>query len=174
MRKINYKSSRNNEYQRYVDIGSCEKHYSFLPLYDDEKMTFDCWINEFINQPLGVQMLTIHYYLYEINSESYIPIVLKKKLLDNMDLFKTFCNKWFNSDIPDFKGLDLNKEGIEDKIIDEIEDENGIISSVKFSDGSSLEFLDENDNIPSFYIKEIDYINLKNEFNLLLGKLIKN
>lgn len=174
MRIINYKTSKDDEYQRYVDIGSCEKHYSFLPLYDDENMTFDCWIVEFINQPLGVQMLTIHYYLYEIKSESYVPIVIKKKLLDNMDLFIKICNKWFNSDIPDFKGVDLNKEGIADEVIDKIEDENGIISYVKFSNGSSIEFLDENDNIQSFYIKEIDYMILKNECNLLLEKLNKN
>ncbi len=170
MRIINYKTSKDDEYHRYVDIGSCEKHYSFLPLYDDEKMTFDCWIGKFINQPLGVQMLTIHYYLYEINSESYIPIILKNKIVDNIDLFNSFISKWFDNELPNFKGLDLNKEGIEDEIVDE----NRIDSSVKFYDGSSIEFLDENEKISSFYIKEIDYIILKNEYNLLLDKLIKN
>lgn len=172
MRIINYKISKSDEYNRYVDIGSCEKHYSFLPLYDDEKMTYDSWIIEFIKQPLGVQILTIHYYLYEIKSESYIPLILKNKILDNIDLFNSFINKWFDKEAPNFKGLDLNNEGVEDEVIEKIEDENGIISSVKFSDGSSIVFLDENDKIPSFYIKETDYLNLKNEFNLILDKLI--
>ena len=174
MRIINYKNSNSDEYQRYVDIGSCEKHYSFLHLYEDKKMTYDSWIIDFIKQPLGVQMLTIHYYLYEIKSESYIPLILKNKLLDNIDLFNCFINKWFDNEAPNFKGLDLNNEGIEDEVIDKIEDENGIISSVKFSNGSSIEFLDENDNIQSFYIKEIDYMILINESNLLLEKLNKN
>lgn len=174
MRIINYKTSNSDEYKRYVDIGSCEKHYSFLPLYSDEKMTYDSWIIEFIEQPLGVQILTIHYYLYEIKSESYIPLILKNKILDNIDLFNSFINKWFDNEAPNFKGLDLNNEGIEDEVIDKIEDENGIISSVKFSDGSSIEFLDENDNLLSFYIKEIEYLNLKNEFNILLDILIKH
>lgn len=93
MRIINYKTSNSDEYQRYVDIGSCENHYSFLPLYDDEKMTYDSWIIEFIKQPIGVQMLTIHYYVHEIMSKSYIPIILKNRILDNKDLFNSFINK---------------------------------------------------------------------------------
>ena len=37
MRKIYYKETILDDYQLYVDIGSCEKHYDFLPLYDEDE-----------------------------------------------------------------------------------------------------------------------------------------
>lgn len=44
----------------------------------------------------------------------------------------------------------------------------GVNSEVNFKDGSSISFLDENDTIQSFYVKEIEYKKLKQEFVTIL------
>jgi hypothetical protein len=66
----------------------------------------------------------------------------------------------------------LNWEDRVKEIVDKVENENGIVLEVSFKDGSSLCFLDEDDTIQSFYVKEMDYENLLHEFNVVL-KLIK-
>ncbi len=172
MRKIYYKETISDDYQLYVDIGSCEKHYDFLPLYDEDENSYNDWYLEFIKYPTGVQMLTIHYYLLQFNSENYIPEPLNKKILENKDFLNRFNRTWFEEDAPFFKGLDLNCEDRVKEIVDKVENENGIVLEVSFKDGSSLCFLDEDDTIQSFYIKEMDYENLLHEFNVVL-KLIK-
>ena len=171
MRKIKYKENHADEYLIYVDIGSCEKHYNFLPLYEDDVISYNDWYSAFINYPLGVQMLTIHYYLLQLKAEDYIPEKLNTKIIESRDLLNRFNRTWFQEDIPFFKGLDLNWEGINDEIADTIQNEEGIISKVNFKDGSSLCFLDEDDTIQSFYVNETEYKNIKQEIDKILSKL---
>ncbi len=168
MRKIKYKENISDGYETYVDIGSCEKHYEFLPLYEDDVISYNDWYSAFINYPLGIQMLTIHYYLLQLKAEDYMPETLNTKIIENIDLLNRFNLNWFEEDAPFFKGLDLNWEGINDEISQKIENKEGIISDVYFKDGSSLCFLDEDDTIQSFYVKEKDFEMLKNEFNTIL------
>lgn len=168
MRKINYKDKSSNHYQTYVDIGSCEKHYDFLPTYEEELKTYNNWYMDFIKYPLGVQILTLNYYLLQFNSDSFIPETLYKKILENIDILNRFNKTWFGEDAPFFKGLDLNWESLNDEITQKIENKDGIISEVYFKDGSSLCFLDEDDTIQSFYVKEKDFEMLKNEFDTIL------
>ena len=65
----------------------------------------------------------------------------------------------------------MNRDDIETKIVDSIENENGILLEVSFKNGSSLCFLDEDDTIKSFYVKEKDFENLRTEFNTIIDKL---
>jgi hypothetical protein len=168
MRKIKYKDKSTNHYQTYVDIGACEKHYDFLPLYEEEVITYNNWYLEFIKYPLGVQMLTLHYYLLKFNSDDFLPETLHKKIIENIDTLSRFNKTWFEEDAPFFKGLDLNWEEINDEVINKIENEEGEIIEVNFKDGSSICFLDEDDTIQSFYVKEIEYEKLKREFVTIL------
>ena len=171
MRKIKYKKTISDNYQIYVDIGACEKHYDFLPLYKEELISYNDWYFDFLKYPLGVQMLSIHYYLLQFNSESYVPEIINKKILENKDFLNEFNRTWFEEDVPFFKGLDLNWEDIDDEIAETVENENGIISEINFKNGSSLYFLDEDDTIQSFYVKEKEHENLKKEFVKILVKL---
>jgi hypothetical protein len=168
MRKIKYRVNHTVEYQIYVDIGSCEKHYEFLPLYEEELITYNNWYLDFIKYPLGVQMLTLHYYLLQFNSDNFIPETLNRKIIENIDTLSRFNKTWFDEDAPFFKGLDLNWEEINDEILKKIENKEGVNSEVNFKDGSSISFLDENDTIQSFYVKEIEYKKLKQEFVTIL------
>ncbi len=168
MRKIKFKDKSTSQYQTYIDIGACEKHYDFLPLYEEEVITYYNWYLDFIKYPLGVQMLTLHYYLLQFNSDSFIPKTLYKKILEKIDILNRFNKTWFEDDAPFFKGLDLNWEGINDEITQKIENKESVISEIFFKDGSSLCFLDEDDTIQSFYVKEIEYEKLNQEFSAIL------
>jgi hypothetical protein len=168
MRKIKYKEKTSYNYQTYIDIGACEKHYDFLPLFEEDKISYNEWYFDFVNLSLGEQMLTVHYYLLQFNSDNYIPETLHKKILENKDILNRFNRTWFEEDAPFFKGLDLNWEDINDEVIDKIENEEGEIIEVNFNDGSSLCFFDEDDTIQSFYVKEKDFEMLKNEFDTIL------
>lgn len=171
MRKIKYKKNIPDSYETYIDIGACEKHYDFLPLYEDVVISYNDWYSAFINYPLGVQILTINYYLLQFNLDGFMPETLYKKIIENIDVLNRFNKTWFEEDAPFFKGLDLNWEGINDEIAQKIENKEGVISEVYFKDGSSLCFLDEDDTIQSFYVKEIEYEKLKQEIDKILSKL---
>jgi hypothetical protein len=168
VRKIKYKEKITDQYHTYIDIGACEKYYDFLPLYDDEVITYNNWYLDFIKYPLGVQMLTLHYYLLKFNSDGFMPETLNKKIIENIDILNRFNKTWFEEDAPFFKGLDLNWEGINNDIAEKIENKEGVISEVYFKDGSSICFLNEDDTIQSFYVKEIEYEKLKTEFDTIL------
>ena len=168
MRKIKYKEKITDQYHVYIDIGACEKHFDFLPLYEKEVITYNNWYLDFIKYPLGVQMLTLHYYLLQFNSDGFMPETLNKKIIENIDILNRFNKTWFEEDAPFFKGLDLNWEGINNDIAEKIENKEGVISEVYFKDGSSLCFLNEDDTIQSFYVKEIEYEKLKPEFDTIL------
>jgi hypothetical protein len=168
MRKIKYKENSTDYYQTYIDIGACEKHYKNLPLYEEEIISYVHWYSDFINYPLGVQMLTINYYLLQLNTERYIPDTLNTKIIKNRDILTRFIQNWFEVDTQFFKGLDFNWEDINDEIVDKIENIEGDILKVKFKDGSSICFIDDDNTIQSFYVKEIEYEKLKQEFVTIL------
>ena len=89
-RKISYKSNDLSELITYIDIGSCEKHYDFLPLYDESKTSYTNWYRDFQLYSIGEQILTLHYYLLQYNSGSYMPDELNKRISKNIDLLNKF------------------------------------------------------------------------------------
>lgn len=171
MRIIKYKEKQIEQYQAFVDIGSCEKHYDSLPLYKEETVSYEDWYIDFIKLPLGVKMLTLHYYLLQFNSVGVIPELLYKKILEHKDFLNKFDRTWFEEDAQFFKGLDLNWEDINDEISEIIEKDENIIYEVKFYDGSSICFLDEDDTIQSFYVRQNEYEQLKKDFEIILKVL---
>ena len=102
MRIIKYKENISDSYETFVDIGACEKHYDFLPLYEDDVISYNDWYSAFINYPIGVQMLTIHYYLLQFNSDSYIPEPLNRKISEHKDFLNEFNRTWFEEDVSFF------------------------------------------------------------------------
>ena len=171
MRKIKYKEKITDQYHTYIDIGACEKYYDFLPLYDEEVITYNNWYLDFIKYPLGVQMLTLHYYLLQFNSDGFMPETLSKKIIENIDILNRFNKTWFKEDAPFFKGLDLNRDDIESDIFNTVENEDGVILEVKFKNGALLCFLDKDYTIQSFYVKEEYFEKLIKEFNKILDRL---
>ncbi len=102
MRIIKYKENISDSYETFVDIGACEKHYDFLPLYGDDLISYNDWYSDFINYPIRVQMLTIHYYLLQFNSDSYIPEPLNRKISEHKDFLNEFYRTWFEEEVPFF------------------------------------------------------------------------
>ena len=96
-RKILYKTNDMSEYITFIDIGSCEKHYDFLPLYDVSESSYKYWYRDFQLYSIGEQILTLHYYLIEYNSDGNLPYELNKRILKNIDLLNEFNLKWFDS-----------------------------------------------------------------------------
>lgn len=73
MRKIKFKIAGESDFSTYIDIGSCEKHYDFMPLFDSDEESFTQWQESFKGLVMGVQMLTLHYYLLEFTENNYVP-----------------------------------------------------------------------------------------------------
>ena len=170
-RKISYKTNDLSEYITYIDIGSCEKHYDFLPLYDESKTSYNNWYRDFQLYSIGEQILTLHYYLLQYNSGSYMPDELNKRISKNIDLLNEFNIKWFDPSVPFFNSLDLNWEDIEDEVLKAKENDEGIRTEIEFNDGSSIKFLDDDDEIQSFYVTEKEYEELKTRIKSIIEKL---
>lgn len=170
-RKISYKSNDLSEFITYIDIGSCEKNYDFLPLYDESKTSYTNWYRDFQLYSIGEQILTLHYYLLQYNSGSYLPDELNKRISKNIDLLNKFNIKWFDPSAPFFKSLDLNWENIEDEVLKAKENDEGIRTEIEFNDGSSIKFLDDDDEIQSFYVTEKEYEELKTGIKSIMEKL---
>ena len=173
MRKIFYRKNKETDYEFYIDIGGCEKHYDIIPLYKEDCHSYKEWYeNILLIEELGTQILILHYYLLQINNNDILPNELKIRLTKNLNLFNEFNKKWFDIDAPFFNSLDLNFEGIEEEIKSFKEDENQIKTEVEFNDGSSIKFLDSDDNIESFYVTEREYKELSFEIKNILELLI--
>jgi len=169
-RKISYKTNKLSQYITYIDIGACEKHYNFLPLYETSKSTYKNWYRDFQLYSIGEQILTLHYYLLEYNSDGNLPNLLKERISTNIDLLNKFNLKWFDPSTPVFKSLDLNWEDIENEVLKTKENEEGIRTEIEFNDGSRICFLDV-DRIQSFYVTEKEYVELKTSINSIIEKL---
>jgi hypothetical protein len=173
MRKIKFKSATESDYKMFIDIGSCEKHYDFLPLFDSEEESFSQWQESFAELEMGVQMLTLHYYLLEYTENNDIPEEIHSIISSNLDVLSEFNVKWFDPTAPFFKGLDLNWEDIESEIDESEENDLGVMTYVKFKNGDEIKFLDEDDDtISSFYVAEEDFLELIETWQLLLQKLV--
>ncbi|MDB4083332.1 hypothetical protein N9502_03595 [Vicingaceae bacterium] len=170
-RKILYKTNDLIEYITYIDIGSCEKHYDFLPLYDASKTSYNNWYRDFQLYSIGEQILTLHYYLLQSNSGSYLPDELNKRISKNIDSLNEFNIQWFDPCAPSFNSLDLNWEDIEDEVLKAKENDEGIRTEIEFNDGSSVKFLDDDDEIQSFYVTEKEYEELKTSIKSIIEKL---
>lgn len=170
-RKILYKINILSEYITYIDIGSCEKQYDFLPLFEESKTSYNNWYQDFQLLSIGTQILTLHYYLLQHNSEGYLPEELNERISKNIELLNEFNMRWFDPAAPFFNSLDLNWDNIEDEVIKAQENEHGTRTEVEFNDGSIIKFLDEGDTIQSFYVTEKEYEELKNSIKTIIRLL---
>lgn len=170
-RKIKYRETTSHEYYVYIDIGACEKHSDFLPLYNESKISYKNWHLDLQLNSIGVQILTLHYYLLDYNSDGFIPKELKMRIKKNIDFFNKFNRKWFDPDFPCFNYLDLNWEDIEDQVASSNKNDNGTMTHVEFKDGSHIQFLSDDDTIKSLYLPEDIYPDLKQGLELIIEKL---
>ena len=170
-RKILYKPNEISNYITYIDIGACEKHYDFLHIYDESNTSYNNWYQDFQLNSIGEQILTLHYYLLQYNSDGYLPNELNKRISKNIDLLNEFNIKWFDPSAPLFNSLDLNREDIEDEILISNANDDGIRTKIEFNNGSSIRFLDDDDNIQSFYVTEKEYEELKISIKSIIEKL---
>lgn len=191
MRIIKFKPSGTSEFENYIDIGSCERDYYFINFYlpgehenRSGKLYFDSyksWFENFKAESIGSKMIIIHYYLSEYmgwsSSENtpqmdYFEDVYGEKtasiISSNLYYFLQFNNQWFEDQYSLFKGLDLDWDDIEDRFASTKENEDGIITEIKFDDETVISFLDENTKIRSFYVPEDDYLILKNEIERIV------
>ena len=170
MKKIEYKKYNEDKYRIYIEIGSIERDSNILELFDASKTTYNEWYKKFNQEPFGVKITIINYYLLEIEYET--PSELTNKIKSNIEIFTNFNNKWFEKDSSLFKGLDLNFNEIEDEISESIQDEEGYEKVIIFKDGSSIKFIDKITNFKSFYILETEYVNFEEQLSKL-SKLLK-
>lgn len=192
MRTIKYKPSDSREYSNYIDIGSCERDYDYINFYlpgeNDDRSgkeyfeSYESWYEKFLEEPIGAQMIIVNFYISEYmgwsNDEntpqpSYFADVYGEKTLKvlsvNLDYLLGFNDKWFEYQSSLFKGLDLDWDDIEDRFVSTKESEDAILTDIEFDDGSAISFLDDNDNVRSFYVPEEDYPILKSEMDKLVA-----
>lgn len=166
-RIIEYAESISKPFQKYVDIGWCELTYDFdvLNIYHREQ-SYNDWYKNLENSSLGYQISVLNFLLLEFdNSKSEYDFVTKlnRNVFANLELLKSFNYKWFEEGTSAFKGLDFGYYDKDDEIIDSTENEDGIRSLVKFEDGSIMRFLDDDDQVYSYYVLESEFENFERE-----------
>ena len=197
MRIIKYKKADTSEFKNYIDIGSCERDYNYINFFrpykqdnDSNKKYFDSytnWFQNFKGESIGSKMIIINYYLTEFmgwNKSENTPRIdyfkeiygdkITSVISTNLDFFLEFNSKWFVVQSSIFKGLDLNWDDIEERIINTKESKDGIIEEIELDDNSSILFLDEDDNIRSFFVEEDAFLDLKNEIDRITSKFSAN
>ena len=167
MRKIEFKVS--DIFETFIDIGSCEKHHDFICLWNiGSGEEYSDWLIRFKQEPYGSKLIWLNYILLEFNTfdKRYFTEIYGDKISEiinnNLSVLNEFNKKWMWEDMPQFKGLDLNWEDIEDRILSEKTDSEGNRTEVELDEGT-IRFLDEDDTIRSFYVKETEYLNFKEE-----------
>lgn len=65
---------------------------------------------------------------------------LKQHIESNIKFLSEFNKKWFDSEAPFFKSLDLNWEDIENEVKQVKFNSNGIREEIEFKDGSMIQF----------------------------------
>jgi hypothetical protein len=168
MRIIEVKIFDSQNFELFVDIGYCEKHYDYINLWDFTKgERYEDWYLKTEIEPYGSIIIWLNYLLGEYKQMDFdtFNAIYSKKIgdvfRDNFELINEFNDNWFDDDLVEFKGLDLNWDGIEEKIIDITFDEDGTKKIIEFNDGTIIKFLDKDDTIRSFYVKETEYQNFK-------------
>jgi len=171
-RKILFKKKDQSDYFTYIDIGACERTSEALPLYKKNKVSYFKWYRDFRLYPIGVQMLTLHYYLLEFNSQTKLPKELNDRIAKNIDPLNEFNQKWFNPEAPFFNSLDLNWEDIDEEVLKAKKNDEDNFTEIEFNDGSSIRLFDDDDDlIRSFYVTEKEYKELKTTIKMIIDKL---
>ena len=193
MRIILFKRDKESEWERYVDIGTCERDYFLINFYLPEnnetksgKLTFksyEDWYHNFKTESIGSKMVILRFYLSEFmgwNQSENIPQLEYFKdcygeeafsvINNNLNFFLKFINAWFIDKSPLFSGLDLAYDDIEDQFVRTEMTEDGEISEIEFQDGSMISFIDKNYNYKSFFVSENEYERLKNNLEVITYK----
>jgi hypothetical protein len=192
MRIIKFKSTDSTEFKNFIDIGSCDRDYYVLYMcFPDPDVTksgktyfesYTSWFENFKNESIGAKMLVIHYFLSQYmgwnlseNSprveyfENLHGVKMCNVISDNLNFLLQFHEKWFWHQTSLFKGLDFDWDDIRDRFIRTVETEDGIFTEIEFDDGSIISFLDNNDDVRSFFVAEEDFIDLKNAIDSIVN-----
>jgi hypothetical protein len=192
MRIVKFKSTDSTEFKNFIDIGSCDRDYYFINFYIPDfnekksgKIYFDSytsWFENFKTESIGSKMIILHYYLSEFmgwsiseNSpqveyfENLYGVKTFNVISDNLNFLLRFHEKWFWHQTSLFKGLDFDWDDIRDRFIRTMENENGIFTEIEFDDGSIISFIDNNDDVRSFFVAEEDFIDLKNSVDSIVN-----
>ena len=187
MTVVKFKSTGSEIFENYVDIGFCERYYYALNIYtqNGEFESYQSWFDLFQDELPGVQMISINYYLLQYNDwngletkpdlETFSKCFgdkITEVITKNFELIKHFHDQWFAHQSNFFLGLDLGWHGgINEEISNRKESEDGeVLQEITFKDGSCLKFLDNDDTICSFYVKEIEYPHLIKGLNEVINK----
>jgi hypothetical protein len=197
MRIILFKQDIQSEWERYVDIGTCDRDYYSLNIFLSEnhesisgKIYFEnykAWYENFKIETLGSKMLILRYYISEYmgwgQSENspqlkYFQDCYGKETFsvinNNLNFFLEFINKWFQFESPLFKGLDLCFDDIEDQFLRKEITEEGNISEIEFEDGSMISFVDGTDFYKSVFVPESEFQKLNYDIETITNKFMPN
>jgi hypothetical protein len=185
MRIIKYKPSDSHEFENYIDIGVCDRDNYFLDFFKDKG--YEVWFENFTQEPTGTKMVIIHHFLSQYMGwnlsentpqPAYFEDVCGAKtssiVSSNLEYLLQFHERWFHHESSLFKGLDLAFDDIEDSFTSTVENEEGIRSEIEFNDGSKIQFLDENDSFKSFFVPEVDYLELKTDLEQIVSLFKSN
>lgn len=181
MRIIRYKPTDSIEYKNYIDIGLFYREYYLVDFFINEaKGVYTTWFEYFEQEPIGSKLGIINYYLIHFMGwadgentpqiDSFRNVYgdeLCLKINNNLPYLLALNNKWFTEEWCFFKGLDFTL-GWHD-IQSTIENDEGYITEMKFTNGSAISFLDDNDDLEPFFIPEEDYPELKNEIDYVVN-----
>ena len=171
MRNVHFRKPNSDVFELYVDIGSCGKHYDFLPIYDDRKENYADWISFFVKLSEGVQSITIDYLMREIDAGNNLPIELNVRIKNHIETFKVFTANWFFPDLPKFKHLDLEWEDIDQLVVGVTHNSDQRTKDITLNDGSILRIDRDVESIRSLYLPLGELEILKSDLNDILSHL---
>ena len=171
MRHVYFRKPNSDVFELYVDIGSCEKHYDLIPMFDDRKETYADWISFFSKLPEGVQSITIDYFIREVNAGNSIPIELNDKIKNHIETFKDFTVSWFSPDLPQFRHLDLEWEEVEQLVVGIKRNSDERTMDINLNDGSVLRIDRDEESFRSLYLPLGELEHLKSDLAHLLSLL---
>lgn len=180
LRIIRFKPSDSVDFKNYIDIGSTEREYHLIDFFlNGAGKDYNSWFEYFNQEPIGSKMIIINYYLTLFmgwdgceNSPrvDYFKDVYGKyfcrALNNNLTYLLQFNNRWFGDNTWFFKGLDFTLDLYEVESISS--NDEGYTSEMRFTDGSVISFLDEDDYLRSFFVPEESYSDLKNDIEDLV------
>jgi hypothetical protein len=182
LRIIRFKPSDAAEFKNYIDIGSTEREYYYID-YSHSRLIreeYNSWFDYFRQEPIGSKMIIINYYLTIFmgwDTNENIPQLdhfrdvygeeFCNTINSNLPLLLEFNGRWFEDETWFFKGLDftLDMNEVESTTLND-ED---YTTDVRFTDGSAISFLDDDDQLNSFFVPEESYSELKNEMDNIVS-----
>lgn len=193
MQIILFKRDKESEWERYVDIGTCERDYFFINFYLPENnetksgklifKSYKAWYDNFKTESIGSKMVILRYYISEFmgwsQSENTPQLDYFKDIYgeetfsvinNNLNFFLEFINTWYVDKSPLFSGLDLAYDDIEEQFVRTEMTEDGEISEIEFEDGSIISFIENNYNYKSFFVSESEFEMLKNNIEFITSK----